>query len=157
MPPADSASRAGAMPKASGDRSSRTLAKKYIPVSDDLHDAELRAATARVEHNPTDLECRFLLGECLFRRGRHAEAIPELQRARMNPKTRAAAMKLLAESFTILGDQKQVEDILRQLDSERFDDDDDSGGAPSPSPLRPVDPTMSPAMNSFPDDETKNG
>jgi len=29
MPPADSASRAGAMPKASGDPSSRTFGKKY--------------------------------------------------------------------------------------------------------------------------------
>ncbi|MCK9590369.1 MAG: tetratricopeptide repeat protein [Terrimicrobiaceae bacterium] len=126
-------------------------------MSDDLHDAELSAAIARVEHNPTDLQYRFLLGECLFRRGRHAEAIPELQRVQMNPKTRAAAMKRLAESFTILGDQKKAEDILRQLDSERFDDEDDSGSAPSPSPLKPIDPTTSPAMNSFPEDETKNG
>jgi len=145
------------MPEASGYRSSGTLAQKYFPVSDNLHDAELSAAFARVDQNPTDLQYRFLLGECLFRRARHKEAIHELWKAKMNTNTRAAAMKLLAESFTIIGDQQQAEDILRQLDSERFDDEDDSGSASSPSPLRPVDPTISPAMNSFPENETKNG
>jgi len=67
MAPADSASRAGAMPKASGDRSSRTFAKnmsrffkRYIYVcllallacfasnilAEDLHDRELQATLA---------------------------------------------------------------------------------------------------------------
>lgn len=125
-------------------------------MSDVAQDVELNAAYARVEENPTDLQYRFLLGECLFRLGRHAEAIPELQRAKMNPKTRAAAMKLLAESFTILGDKKQAEGILRQLDSEYFDDEDESGSSPSPSPTKPVNPTTTPAMNRLPENDTKN-
>jgi len=143
------------VPKADGDTWPWKLAQSHFPVSNDFHDAELSAAFARVDQNPTDLQYRFLLGECLFRRARHKEAIHELWKAKMNPNTRAAAMKLLAESFSILGDQQQAEDLLRQLDSERYDEDEDSGSAPSPSPLRPVDPTISSAMNIFPEDETK--
>jgi tetratricopeptide (TPR) repeat protein len=52
-------------------------------------------ARKRVEHNPTDLQFRFELGEQLLKAGHHTEAIPELQKARTNPNVRIKAMGLL--------------------------------------------------------------
>ena len=122
-------------------------------------DPELNGAFAKVQQNPVDLDNRFLLGECLFRHQRYAEAIPELQKARMNPRKRSAAIKLLAECFRVHGDQQRADTMLRELDAEQLDDDDedDTGGAASPSPLKPVEPTITHAMNPFPHNETKNG
>ncbi len=60
----------------------------------------LDEARKRVERNPTDLQFRFELGEILVGIGRPQEAIPELQKARLNPNVRIRAMSLLGQCFT---------------------------------------------------------
>jgi tetratricopeptide (TPR) repeat protein len=60
----------------------------------------LRAAQARVEQNPTDLQLRFELGEILVGLKKWQEAIPELHKARQNPNVRIRAMSLLGQCFT---------------------------------------------------------
>jgi tetratricopeptide (TPR) repeat protein len=60
----------------------------------------LTEAHRRVERNPTDLQFRFELGEILVSLHRWQEAIPELQKARMNPNARIRSMGLLGQCFT---------------------------------------------------------
>ena len=60
----------------------------------------LDEANRRVERNPTDLQFRYELGEILVSLGRFQEAIPELQKARMNPNARIRSMCLLGQCFT---------------------------------------------------------
>jgi len=123
-------------------------------VSDNPTDPELSKAGSRVQNNPTNLENRFLLGECLFQRGRHKEAIAELQKARMHPRRRQAALTLLSQAFAAIGDQKSSEDARRTLE-EDSDEDDDSGSSPKPAPLTPKGPKNAPAMNNLPENEAK--
>ena len=52
----------------------------------------LDEANRRVERNPTDLQFRYELGEILVSLHRYQEAIPELQKARMNPNARIRSM-----------------------------------------------------------------
>jgi len=60
----------------------------------------LDEANRRVERNPTDLQFRYELGEILVNLHRYQEAIPELQKARMNPNARIRSMCLLGQCFT---------------------------------------------------------
>ncbi len=60
----------------------------------------LDEAKKRIERNPTDLQFRFEIGEILVGLERYHEAIPELQKARMNPNTRIRSMSLLGQCFT---------------------------------------------------------
>lgn len=60
----------------------------------------LEEANRRVERNPTDLQFRYELGEILLTLHRYQEAIPELQKARMNPNARIRSMCLLGQCFT---------------------------------------------------------
>lgn len=60
----------------------------------------LEEAKKRVERNPTDLQYRFELGEILVNLHRFQEAIPELQKARMNPNVRIRSMCFLGQCFT---------------------------------------------------------
>lgn len=66
-------------------------------------EGELTACKARVDRFPTDLALRFELGRLHVRAGRHAEAIPELQRAQSHPHHRLPALSLLAQCFTRRG------------------------------------------------------
>ncbi len=59
----------------------------------------LDEARKRVDRNPTDLQFRFELGEILAGLERYQEAIPELQKARMNPNVRIRSMCLLGQCF----------------------------------------------------------
>lgn len=63
----------------------------------------LDEANRRVERNPTDLQFRYELGEILVSLHRYQEAIPELQKARMNPNARIRSMCLLGQCFTARG------------------------------------------------------
>ena len=127
-------------------------------MSDNPRDIELEDAFSRVQHNPTDLENHFLLGECLFRRSRHKEAIVELQKARMHPRRRQAVLSLLADSFAAIGDQRSSEHTRQTSEEESSDDEDDDdkpGSSPTPAPLKPIDPKNAPAMNPLPENEPK--
>jgi tetratricopeptide (TPR) repeat protein len=76
-------------------------------------------ARKRSERNPTDLLFRFELGERLFEAGRPREALPELQRARQNPKARLKSMNLLGRCYRDLGmldlAAKQLEEAAKEI------------------------------------------
>ncbi|MHA3773477.1 tetratricopeptide repeat protein [Verrucomicrobiota bacterium sgz303538] len=63
-------------------------------------DSLLDEARRRVDRNPTDLQFRYELGECLIKAGQIKDAVPELQKARNNPNVRLKAMNLLGQCFT---------------------------------------------------------
>jgi tetratricopeptide (TPR) repeat protein len=79
----------------------------------------IEEARKRVERNPTDLQVRFELGECLVNAGNFREALPELQRARQNPNARLKAMNLLGRCYRELGmldlSMKQLEDAAKEI------------------------------------------
>jgi len=76
-------------------------------------------ARKRVEQDPADLQLRFELGEHLMNAGRQREAVPELQRARQNPKARLKAMNALGCCYRELGmldlAAKQLEEAAREV------------------------------------------
>ena len=76
-------------------------------------------ARKRVEQNPADLQLRFELGEHLMNAGCPREAVPELQRARQNPKARLKAMNALGCCYRELGmldlAAKQLEEAAREI------------------------------------------
>jgi tetratricopeptide (TPR) repeat protein len=76
-------------------------------------------ARSRVERNPTDLQFRFELGECLLNAGQYREAVPELQRARQNPNARLKAMNALGRCYRELGmydlAARQLEEASREI------------------------------------------
>jgi tetratricopeptide (TPR) repeat protein len=76
-------------------------------------------AGGRVSRNPTDLHLRFDLGQHLADAQRFREAVPELQRARQNPKARLKAMNLLGVCYRELGmldlAMKQFEDAAKEI------------------------------------------
>jgi tetratricopeptide (TPR) repeat protein len=83
--------------------------------------AEILIADARerAARNPTDLQLRFELGECLVNARRFREAVPELQRARQNPHARLKAMNLLGCCYGELGMLdlaiKQLEEASKEI------------------------------------------
>jgi tetratricopeptide (TPR) repeat protein len=60
-------------------------------------------ARKRLDHNPTDLQLRYELGEQLTIAGEYRDALAELQRARQNPNARLKAMNLLGRCYRELG------------------------------------------------------
>jgi len=79
----------------------------------------LGEARSRVERNPTDLQFRFELGECLMNASQYREAVPELQRARQNPHARLRAMNALGRCYRELGmydlAARQLEEAAREI------------------------------------------
>ena len=76
-------------------------------------------ARKRVDHNPTDLQLRYELGENLANAGQFRDALPELQRARQNPNARLKAMNLLGQCYRQLGmldlAAKQLDEAAREM------------------------------------------
>lgn len=64
-----------------------------------IANAQIDNARKRVTENPTDLFLRFELGEAMMKAGLFTEAIPELQRAKLNPNVHLKAMNLLGQCF----------------------------------------------------------
>ncbi len=83
--------------------------------------AEMQIADARdrAARNPTDLQLRFELGECLVNAGHFRQALPELQRARQNPNARLKAMNLLGRCYAEQGmldlAMKQLEEASKEI------------------------------------------
>lgn len=61
--------------------------------------ARLDVARERAEKYPTDMRIKFQLGEVLFNTGQYDEAIPVLQAAQSEPRSRTRALMLIGRSF----------------------------------------------------------
>lgn len=57
----------------------------------------------QVENYPTDLALKYKLGNILFERGEHNEAIEQFQLAQSDPKIRREVLNLMGKSFLALG------------------------------------------------------
>jgi tetratricopeptide (TPR) repeat protein len=79
----------------------------------------IEEATKGVERDPSDLRLRFELGEHLVSAHRCREAVPELQKARLNPNARLKAMNLLGLCYRELGmldlALKQLEEATKEI------------------------------------------
>lgn len=60
---------------------------------------ELGVYKSRIRHFPTDMRLRFKYGELLFRAGKYDEAIPVLQEARNDPKSRFQCSLYIGRCF----------------------------------------------------------
>ncbi len=86
---------------------------------------ELSVFRERGERYPTDLRIRYEHGKRLFRAGRHDEAIPVLQEARHDPKTRTQCSLYLGRCFFEKAYSAQAMDTFREaINSYEFPDDD---------------------------------
>ena len=64
-----------------------------------LGEARVVEYRRQVEHNPTDLRCRFQLGEALFATQKFDDSIAELQQAVKDPKVKADSLLMLGQAF----------------------------------------------------------
>lgn len=88
---------------------------------------ELAVFKDRMEQYPTDLRIKFEYATRLFQAKRYDEAIPLLQLARTDPKSRTQAMLYLGRCFLKKGFHGQAVSTLQQAVSERDVGDDDVG------------------------------
>jgi tetratricopeptide (TPR) repeat protein len=107
-------------------REARALAAKAreTGAEDDRQQARLAALEQRqtaleifrerVGKYPTDLRLKFKLGAILFEAGEHDEAIPALQAAQADPRSRARCLLLLGRAFFEKGDVVQATAVLRE-------------------------------------------
>ncbi|MGD9790535.1 MAG: hypothetical protein AB7Q00_00230 [Phycisphaerales bacterium] len=68
-----------------------------------LGDLEVEEHRLRVEAYPTDITRKFELGRRLFMTERYEEAIPQLQDAQSDPRSRLHALNMLAQCFLKMG------------------------------------------------------
>jgi tetratricopeptide (TPR) repeat protein len=88
---------------------------------------ELAVFKDRVEQYPTDLRIRFQYGLRLFKAHRYDEAIPILQEARNEPKTRFLCNLHIGRCFFEKGFHSQAADIFREAIAVYEIPDDDTG------------------------------
>jgi TolA-binding protein len=94
--------------KAKGD------AEAYREARVKLLSFELDVYKNRVKQYPTDLRLRYELGRRLFQGKRYDDAIPMLQEARSDPKTRTSCSLYIGRCFYEKGYYAQAIDILRE-------------------------------------------
>ena len=75
---------------------------------------ELDIIRERVQKYPTDLRLKYRLGDALFRAGLHDEAIPVLQLAQQDPRSRVRCQLLLGQAFVEKGNPGQAPEVLRE-------------------------------------------
>lgn len=78
----------------------------------ELRQETLRIYRERVEQYPTDLRLKYLLGRALFESAEYDEAIPVLQVAQQDPRSRARCQLMLGRSFFEKGSFAQAIAIL---------------------------------------------
>jgi tetratricopeptide (TPR) repeat protein len=74
---------------------------------------ELEIFRERVVRYPTDLRMKFDLGRALFKMGEYDEAIPALQTAQDDPRSRVRCQLLIGRSFFEKGNLAQAVEVLR--------------------------------------------
>jgi len=75
---------------------------------------QLRVFAELVQHYPTDLRAKFRYGGALFAVGKYEEAIPVLQAAQHDPRSRARAQLLMGRAFFELGNYVEAIEVLRE-------------------------------------------
>lgn len=78
-------------------------------------ETELDVWRERCENYPTDLRLRAKLGATLFRAKRYDEAIPVLQQAQNDPKSRYRAALLMARCFFEQDSPTQAREVIREV------------------------------------------
>lgn len=68
----------------------------------------------RVQEYPTDLQFKYKLGAALFQAGELDEAIPVLQVAQADPRTRFRCLLLIGQAFARKGAPRQAIDVLKE-------------------------------------------
>ena len=68
----------------------------------------------RVSKYPTDLRMKFKLGQGLFRLGLYDEAIPQLQLAQNDPRSRSQCLLLMGQAFYQKHSPSESIEILRE-------------------------------------------
>jgi tetratricopeptide (TPR) repeat protein len=79
----------------------------------------------RVAKYPTDLRLKYKLGTALFAASEFDEAIPVLQVAQQDPRTRVKCQLLLGRSFFEKGSPKQAAEVLREA-LDKYDQSDET-------------------------------
>lgn len=82
--------------RASSDPEDQLAARRTAKVE---YEAEVAIFTARVTQYPTDLRAKYKLGQALHRLGRYDDAIPMLQVALNDPRTKSLCSLLLGQAF----------------------------------------------------------
>ncbi|MEP0841851.1 MAG: hypothetical protein HRF43_03975 [Phycisphaerae bacterium] len=88
---------------------------------------ELGVYKSRIRHYPTDMSLRFKYGELLFEAGQYDEAIPVLQEARNDPKSRIPCSLYIARCFYEKGYHSQAIDTLKEAIANYETPDDATG------------------------------
>ena len=88
---------------------------------------ELKVYRDRSEHYPTDMRIRHQYGLRLFRAGRFDDAIPVLQEARSDPKTRGFCNLYVGRCFFEKGYHSQAIDTLQEAIQAHEPPDDELG------------------------------
>ena len=78
----------------------------------------------RAAKYPTDLRIKYKLGQALFETGELDEAIPVLQAAQQDPRTRSRSQLMLGRAFFEKGSPGQAIEVLREA-LEKYELDDD--------------------------------
>ncbi len=107
--------------KASNDESAKQQARLAVMEHNQF---ELEIYRERVERYPTELALRYRLGEILFEMKEYHEAIPHLQEAQAEPRSRHKALLLIGRAFHETGAYDQAIDVLKEaLDTYDMQDD----------------------------------
>jgi hypothetical protein len=91
----------------------------------EMVEAEVEIYSERVQKYPTDLRSKYRLGEAFFRARRFDEAIPALQAAGGDPRSRTRAELLMGRAFFEKGNFSQAADVLKDaLEAHEIQNDD---------------------------------
>ena len=93
----------------------------------DQLETELEIFRERCAKYPTDLRMRFRLGNVLFKTGHYDEAIPALQQAQGDPRSRARCQMLIGMSFFKQEDYRQAAEVLKEALDHHEHMGDDAG------------------------------
>lgn len=90
----------------------------------ELRQTTLDVYRERVANYPTDLRLKFRLGQALFQSGEYDEAIPMLQAATSDPRSRSRSHLMIGRAFFEKGNPAQAVEVLREaIDQYELTDD----------------------------------